>query len=235
MLVRVVGRSNAPVRDYRSDQRDGQARLTRRRVIDAGTAVFLERGYAAATMRAIAAKADVAVPTVELLFGKKSRLLKEAIDVARVGDDEPVAVLDRDWTAAATAATSAAELLSIVARVLAPAHVRSAGLVLAVFEGAAADAELAALAAQLVEQRARTAEWLVDQLRRVGPLRTGSTRQEAIDTVWILIDPAVFDRLIRQRHWTAERYERWIADSIARLLVDSATHLPSKPQKRRTR
>ena len=235
MLWGVADRSDAPARDYRSDQREAQARLTRQRVVDAATAVFLERGYAATTMRAIAAQADVAVPTVEVVFGKKSRLLKAAIDVARAGDDEPVAVLDRDWTAAARAATSAEELLAIVARVLAPAQVRSAGLVLAVFEGAAADAELAELAVQLIEERATTAAWLVDRLRRVASLRKGCTRQEAIDTIWILIDPAVFDRLTRQRHWTAERYERWIAASIARLVVDGAAHPPSKPHKRRTR
>ena len=230
-------RPQASPRDYRSDQRDAQARLTRQRVIDAGTAVFLECGYAAATMRAIAAKAYVAVPTVELLFGKKSRLLKAAIDVARVGDDEPVAVLDRDWTVAAKAATNADGLLTIVAGVLAAAQVRSAGLVLAVFEGAAADAELGELAVQLIEERAKTAGWLVDRLRRVASLREGCTRQEAIDTIWILIDPAVFDRLTRQRHWTVERYERWIADSIARLLVDRAAPAPTtrKTQKRRTR
>ena len=230
-------RSDTSSRDYRSDQRDAQARLTRQRVIEAGTAVFLECGYAAATMRAIAAKADVAVPTVELLFGKKSRLLKTAIDVARAGDDAPVAMLDRDWAAAAMAATNAEELLAIVAQVLVPAQVRSAGLVLAVFEGAATDAELGELAFQLIDERAKTAEWLVDRLRRIASLRKGCARQQAIDTIWILIDPVVFDRLTRQRHWTVERYERWIADSIARLLVDSAAPAPTtrKPQKRSTR
>jgi AcrR family transcriptional regulator len=226
-------RSPISPRDYRSVRREAQARLTRQRIIAAGTAVFLECGYAATTMRAIAARADVAVPTVELLFGKKSRLLKAAIDVAIAGDDEPVAVLDRSWTAAALVATTAGEFLSIVAGVIAPAQVRSAGLVLAVFEGAAADAELAQLSTQLIEQRARTAGWLVDRLARVAPLRRGCTRAEAVDTLWLLMDPAVFDRLTRQRQWTPERYERWFADSIVRLVVDPATPRPTRTQKRK--
>jgi AcrR family transcriptional regulator len=190
-------------------------------VIEAATAVFLERGYAAATMRVIAATADVAVPTVELLFGTKPRLLKAAIDVAIVGDDEPVAVLDRSWTSAALAATDAHEFLAIVAGVIAPAQTRSAGLVLAVFEGAATDSALAELATQLIAQRATTAGWLVDRLTGISALRSGCTRQEAIDTVWVLMDPAVFDRLTRHRDWTAEQYERWFAGSITRLLVDT--------------
>ena len=78
-------------------QRAERARRTRRRIVDAATALFLERGYAGATMRAIAAAAGVAVPTVELGFGTKATLLKAAIDVAIAGDDEPVPVLDRAW------------------------------------------------------------------------------------------------------------------------------------------
>jgi AcrR family transcriptional regulator len=66
--------------------------------------VFLERGFAGSTMRVIASHAGVSVPTVELLFGTKGRLLKAAIDVAIVGDDEPVPVLDRSWTEAAVEA-----------------------------------------------------------------------------------------------------------------------------------
>lgn len=221
-------------RAYRSAGREAQARRTRRRVIEAATTVFLDRGYAAATMRLIATTADVAVPTVELLFGTKSRLLKAAIDVAIVGDDEPVAVLDRSWTADALAATNAHELLSIVAGVIAPAQTRSAGLVLAVLEGAAADSALAELSTQLITKRAMTAEWLVDRLTGICELRDGCTRQEAIDTFWVLMDPAVFDRLTRHRGWTVEQYERWFADSITRLLVETGAPDPMGTQKRNT-
>lgn len=62
----------------------------------------LECGYSATAMRVVAASVGVAVPTVELLFGTKPRLLKAAIDVTIAGDDEPVGVLDRSCTADAT-------------------------------------------------------------------------------------------------------------------------------------
>ena len=206
-------------RTYRSNRRAAQARRTRQRVLDAATAEFLAHGYAGATIPAIATGAAVSVPTVESLFGTKARVLKAAIDVAIAGDDEPVPVLDRSWATAALAAEGVDELLSIVAGVIGPAQARSAGLVLAVFEGSSTDAALAALAARMTAQRAGTAEWLVDALTRKAPLRAGCTRQEAVDTVWVLMDPAVFDRLIRQRHWTRERYQDWFARSVRRLLV----------------
>jgi AcrR family transcriptional regulator len=206
-------------RAYRSSRRAAQARRTRQRVLGAATAVFLARGYAGATIAAIAAGAAVSVPTVEALFGTKAGLLKAAIDVAIAGDDEPVPVLDRSWAADAMAAGTVEELLSIVAGVVGPAQARSAGLVLALFEGSSTDAELAGLAARMTAQRAVTAGWLVDAVTRNAPLRAGCTRQEAVDTVWVLMDPAVFDRLTRQRHWTQEHYQGWFARSVRRLLV----------------
>jgi AcrR family transcriptional regulator len=203
--VAAVNDAHASPRVYRSARRQAQARRTRQRVVQAATAVFLERGYAATTMRVIAATAKVSVPTVEMLFGTKPRLLKAAIDVAIAGDDEPVAVLDRSWAADALAATDAREFLTIVAGVIGPAQTRSAGLVLAVFEGAATDPALAELATQLIAQRAHTAQWCVERLAGTGPLRDGCSREEAIDTFWVLMDPAVFDRLTRHRGWTVER------------------------------
>jgi TetR/AcrR family transcriptional regulator, regulator of autoinduction and epiphytic fitness len=213
---------------YRSSQREEQARLTRRRVLDAASAVFLERGFAGSTMRLIAHRAGVSLPTVELLFGTKGRLLKATIDVAIAGDDEPVAVLQRSWTEAAARADTVPAFLAVVAGVLGPAQQRSAGLVLAVFEAASTDAELADLARQMTIQRATTAGWIVDELRRRAPLRVGSTRSETIDTVWVLMDPAVFDRLTRRRGWTLRRYQRWFASSVAHLLTaDAARPTPS--------
>jgi AcrR family transcriptional regulator len=206
-------------RVYRSGRRAAQARQTRQRVLAAATEVFLRRGYAGATVRLIAEQAGVSVPTVESLFGAKARLLKAAIDVAIAGDDEPVGVLDRDWAAAAARAGDAEELLAIAAGVIGPAQVRSAGLVLAVFEGSPTDAELAGLSRQLVTQRAGTAAWLVDQLAAKAALRAGLSRQDAVDTVWLLMDPAVFDRFTRHLGRPPERYPDWLARSLRQLLI----------------
>lgn len=219
-------------RPYRSSRRQAQARQTRRRVLEGATAVFLERGYGAATIPAVAGAAGVSVATVEALFGTKARLLKAAIDVAIAGDDEPVPVLDRPWTAAAREAVTVGEFLSVVAGVLAAAQARSSGLVLAVFEGAAADPELAELAERMSDQRAATAKWIVDGVTRLAPLRQDCGDQQAIDTVWVLMDPAVFDRLTRRRHWSVEDYQRWFAASVGRLLTSDDRPSTSNARRR---
>src|SRR4249920_1324534 len=70
---------------------------TRRRIVDAAAALFVAQGYGTTTLEQIAARAGVAVQTVYFHFGNKRTVLKEAVDIAAVGDDEPVALLERPW------------------------------------------------------------------------------------------------------------------------------------------
>lgn len=213
-----IGGGPGRVRPYRSQKRREQARHTRRRVLAAAAELFRTLGYAGTTMSAVAAAAGVAVPTVELAFSTKPSLLKEVIDVAIAGDDEPVPVLERPWAQRAAVAATAGEFLAEVARTLVAAAERSDALVLAAFEAARSDERLAPLAAQLKTQRRVTASWIVDGIAARAPLRVD--RSEAIDTIWLLMDPAVFDRLTTDRGWPAHRYGAWFVDSALRLLTE---------------
>lgn len=210
-------------RAYRSPKRQARARQTRLRILQAATGLFDQRGYAGTTVRSVAERAGVSIPTVEALFGTKSRLLKAAIDVAIAGDDEPVPMLARDWAAAAAAAADPQAFLAIVAGVIAPAQSRSSGLVLSALEGARCDAELEGLAAQLTAQRFTMATWIVARIAALGALRTDAGGDEAADTVFALMEPALFERLTRQRGWTLARYEDWIARSLRELVVEERT------------
>jgi AcrR family transcriptional regulator len=206
-------------RPYRSPVRQAQARRTRARILEAATRAFCGRGYAGTTVPAVAAAAGVSVAAVELAFPTKPDLLKAAIDVAIAGDDEPVPVLDRPWAATARAAPDATAFLEAVTDVLVPAAARSGALVLAALEAARGDDRLDQLAAQLRAQRTVTASWIVDGLGERAPLRPGLDRPEAVDIAWLLMDPAVFDRLTTARGWTPERFGRFFGDSLLSLLT----------------
>src|SRR3954468_18062063 len=84
-------------------KRAERARQTRRRIIDSAATLFLEHGYGPTTLDQVAERAGVAVQTVYFHFGNKATLLKEALDVAAVGDDEPVPLLNRTWLTDLTA------------------------------------------------------------------------------------------------------------------------------------
>jgi AcrR family transcriptional regulator len=211
-------------RAYISAARSQQARLTRKRVIDAASRLFVARGYATTTMRAIAAEAGVSIPTVELLFGTKAQLLHVVLDVAIAGDDEPIPMLSRAWADNAQSRDDVAEFLSAVAEVLREAQVRSAGIMLAAYEAATADPDIHVLVADRELQRERTAGWIVDNVLGRASLRVGLDRAAAIETVWMLMDPVIFSRLTRHRGWSPERYATWFAGSVAQLLVANSSH-----------
>jgi TetR/AcrR family transcriptional regulator, regulator of autoinduction and epiphytic fitness len=206
-------------RRYHSPIRQEQARSTRRAILAAATEKFSDLGYAGATMDAIAAAAGVSVPTVELAFATKATLLKAAIDVAIVGDDEPIAVLERPWAARAQEATTPEAFLAVVADVLVEAAKRADALVLVAFEAARSDQRVAPLVEQLKAQRSVTAAWIVDGLVARSAPSPGIDRGQAIDIVWLLMDPAVFYRLTSDRGWNPERFGAWFADSALCLLT----------------
>lgn len=212
-------RTGQASRSYRSPGRLEQARRTRRQILAAAAGQFGKLGYAGTTMSGVAAAAGVSVPTVELAFGTKAALLKTAIDVAIAGDDELVPVLGRPWAARADAAATVRDFLAVVAEVLAAAAQRSDAIVLAAFEAARSDERLALLAAQLKAQRSVVAAWITDGVAARTPLRPEIDRAAAIDIIWLLMEPAVFERLTTDRGWTTQRYGAWFADSALRLLT----------------
>ena len=92
--------------------RQAQIAQTEQRILTAATELFLADGYVATTLEAVAKRAQVGARTVYLRFGTKAALFKRVVDVAIVGDTEPVDVLGRDWMRAALTAPTAAERIA---------------------------------------------------------------------------------------------------------------------------
>ena len=216
-----TGTGGTAPRVYRSLRREMQARRTRARIIAAAAQRFLAHGYAGTTMRAVALDAGVALPTVELAFRTKARLLKAVIDVAIAGDNDQVAMLDRQWAKRAESIAGPPDFVAAFARVLAGSAERAAGLAATALEAARADEDIATVAAQLMSQREVMASWLVDGIMHRSALREGTDRAAAVDTVWTLMDPVVFCRLTGDRHWTTAHFERWFTDSVTRLVLSA--------------
>src|SRR3979490_2637865 len=86
-----------PKRAYDASRRRMQARESRRAMLDAGRRLFLEHSYANTTIPMVAAEAGVSVQTVYKAFENKPGLVKALVDVALVGDDEPVPMMEREF------------------------------------------------------------------------------------------------------------------------------------------
>ena len=90
--------------------------------------MFAERGYGGTSLSQVAATAGVARPTVTAAFGSKPGLLREVIDEALAGDDEPVPVADRPWFRPVWEARTPHELFAAYAQVSTVIGARAARL-----------------------------------------------------------------------------------------------------------
>jgi AcrR family transcriptional regulator len=206
-------------RGYSSALRAAQARETRRKIVSAASRLFVEQGYGATTIDAIAAEAGVSRKTVFSAVGGKVDLLKLAIEWAVAGDDAPVAVVDRDAMRAVLGETDASALLRAWGAVTATIDARTARLHQALEIAAGTDAEARQLAERFERQRLDGARRIVDRLMSLDALRSGLTRAEAVDLAWLSTDPVLFDRLVRVRRWSASRFETWMGENLCRQLL----------------
>ncbi len=151
LAIRVPARTILTVavkRRYDSTRRQQQAKDTRRAILDAAGALFVDPGYAATPLTAIAAKAGVAIQTVYAVFGTKRQLLSELVDVTIAGDDEPVALSQRAFVAEVDTLTDPVAKLTRYARHLAEINARLADVMLALAGAATADPDAAAIGAR---------------------------------------------------------------------------------------
>lgn len=213
-------------RRYDNSRRQAQTGATRADVITAARQLFVERGYPATTIDAIADAATTPLATVYRLFGSKRGILSAVLDVSFGGDDEPMAFGDRPAVRAALAEQDPHALLDAFAHICRDLLDRSAPIQHVLASAAAVDAEAAELLAITRRQR------LVGQSRVVGALADrdalaeGLAETEAADIVYTLMSPEVHRILTVERGWSPGRYEQWLATALHALLLPAPTKLP---------
>ncbi|HET7821450.1 MAG TPA: TetR family transcriptional regulator [Ornithinibacter sp.] len=197
-------------RRYDSSLRQQMALKNRQAVLDAATARFSESGWAA-SVRDIARSAGVSVETVYAHFGSKIDLFNTVLDVAVVGDDEPVALVDRPLFAALSTG-SHRDRARAGAALNTAINQRTTHLYRALREAAAVEPVLAQRLHALRESQRHTVRAALVMVagREV-------TATEA-DGVWALLTQDVHALLVDTAGWSPAHYEQWVADSILTLL-----------------
>jgi AcrR family transcriptional regulator len=199
-------------RKYHSPLRADQARQTRRRILDAAFPLFVKRGYAGATITAVAEKAGVSSETIYLSFAGKRGLLEGVIEMAIAGEDDP-ATPDDAWWAETGQLPGARERLErmvefscgILARTR-PIH--------SVIRGAADKETFAAdLGRRLLQDRLAVH---TERVRRYlgGDLRAGLSASEAGERYCALASPELYHVLTVEFDWTADQHRAWLTDLL---------------------
>ena len=215
-MARAV-KGQAQKRSYDSSARRAQARATRAAIRDAAGRLFLDRGFGATTMQAIADEAGVAVQTVYAAFGTKAAIMKEAAEVAIVGDDEPVPLMERDLVTSIAAEPDQRRRAGLVADANAVIQSRAAPMTVATRDAGTVDPELAAWWELGKEQRRLGMHQAAQILAGDDGLRLPV--DEAADILYVVMSPDVFIQFTRDKGWSTDRYRDWLRDTIERTLL----------------
>ncbi|GAA1510639.1 TetR/AcrR family transcriptional regulator [Kribbella lupini] len=215
MMTHVKGK-----RRYDSAGRRAQARRSREEILDVAERRFLADGYAATTIVAVAAEAEVSVETIYKAFGGKSGLVRAIYERGLTGR-EPVPAYRRsdDMRAHETDPETIMRrwglLTAEVASVVTPIR-------LLMRSAAATDPDVSAVLEDSDAERLTRMSHHARFLGERGYLRDGVTVAEATDILWTCSSVEIYELLVLKRGWSPQRFADFIADfMIASLLPDS--------------
>jgi AcrR family transcriptional regulator len=202
--------------------RQAQVAHTEQRILVAATELFLEGGYLATTLEAVARRAQVGARTVYLRFGTKAALFKRVVDVAIVGDTEPVDVLGRDWVQATLTAPTAAERIAASAAAGRQIMQRTGALFAVAQQAAAVEPLIAGFWQQGREQSRRVHALFWTRMAEDGLLDPAVDLAWLIDTTAILAAAETYLLVTRMIGWDLDAYERWLARTFSQLMASPA-------------
>lgn len=200
-------------RRYHSPRREEQAEATRQAILQAARKRFAEQGYQATTLQAIAREAEVSVPTIYVVFGSKAAILSALVKSA--GADEDIRALSRD----AFAEPDPRRQLRLAARVVRSIQERDTDITDLLWQAGGGDPDLAAVWRQSHQQQLARLGEIVRMAARKNALRPDLSAEEATDILWALGSPEIYRLFVRERRWTPQRYEDWLANSATTLLL----------------
>jgi AcrR family transcriptional regulator len=207
-------------RRYVSPRRREQAQATRHAVLDAARAMFVEGGYVASSIAAMADRANVSAETVYAVFGTKRALLAELVDISIAGGDEARPILKQAWVEQMRTEPDIRRRLSILATNGRSILERRAEIDEVVRGAAASDPEIAALWQRGKAERLAGQRELLRIVLGESGLRQGLDLATAEDILYAIGSPETYRLLVVERGWSGAQFERWYRESLSRLLIE---------------
>jgi len=206
-------------RKYDSSRRKAQARQTRLQIVEAARRLFVEKGYAGATIEAIAQESGVAQETVYAIFGSKRKILSFLLDISVGGDDQPVRILDRPNPQAILRDTDQHRQLELFSQNISEILARAAPVFEIMRSAAKLEPEIAELVQNMLAERLQNMTRFAQGVAANGPLREGLDDTQAGEIVWAITSPELYQLLTVDRGWSKEKYAQWLAGTLTRLLL----------------
>lgn len=197
-------------RSYSSPARDEGARRTRIAIIGAAHGLFVERGYAGTSIRAIAHAADVAESTVYHVFGDKPSLLWAIVESV-VGEGADLETQGIELIETIRSTHDPYQRLRIIARWSRGTYERGIAQIEAVIDEAArSDPTVEALSRRAAEERYRFTRLLTDVVFEVLHDVDALQLDRIAQFIWATDSSPVYRMLVEQQGWTPDLFEEWI-------------------------
>lgn len=206
-------------RRYDSSRRQAQARETKMKIAQASRRLFIEYGYAGATIEAIAGDAGVAKETVYSIFKNKRNILAFLLDISVGGDDQPVRIMNRPGPQAVMRETNQVRQVTEFSRGISEIMERAAPVFEVMQIAAKTEPEIARRVDRLYQERLENLTAFIRYVAANGPLRGELSEKRAGETVWALTSPDLFRLLTNRLGWSTDHYTEWLTNSLIRLLL----------------
>ena len=180
------------------------------------------KGYAGTTIEAIAQGAGVSAASVYSIFKSKTGILTALLDQSTFGPGYEEAVRQ------ALSAGEAETRLRLAAGIARQIH-DAQSAIFDLLRGAGVVApELAKLEQQRESLRYERQERMIVSLREARRLRPELDYASARDIFWMLTGRDVYRMLVRERGWTSEKYQNWLADTLISSLITTPKANPAR-------
>lgn len=211
-----MGRSGGTDQEAGLTYRQRQALQTRRLIADTARDLFLEQGYTATTIEAIAGEAGVAVSTVYAIFKNKRAILREI----RMAWHEQTHA--REINEEASREPDPERRLEMVANA-SRRQWELGGALVAVYQGAAAaDHEAAAELKEALKGRRAALDKVVEGIEEA--LRPSLDMGRAAAILRALCQQEVYRELVDESGLSPEEYESWLGETLKRQLLARETY-----------
>ena len=201
-------------RSYDSPRRRAAAERTRHRILHTAGRLFSEGGYAGTSIRAVASAAGTSPENIYLVFGTKTALLAAWIDVAVVGDHDPVPFVDRAEARALADLATFEDRLAAAMSITTAVNERVAAPLAVLDAAAQSDPDIAALASRLEASRRQDIAQLLGVVLGELPVREDLSRAAIDDLVCALVSVHLYRALVLTAGWSRRRYERELGRQI---------------------
>ena len=195
-------------RPYDTSRRQAQARETRAVVVRAAHDLFLAQGYGGTTVADVARAAGVSAETVYGAFGSKAGLLHRVWDVTVGGDDEDVVFHERPEVLAIRNEPDLRKRLRLHATFYTSVSYRIVPFTMMVQAASGHEPAAAAMLEEMGRQRYVGMGVVAAGAAATGQL--GVSERECQDVMWTTTDGHLWQRLVRDRGWTDERFAAWL-------------------------